>query len=58
MRAGDQLGELGESFNQMTANLERLFSVEKEKERLQTEIEIAREVQNQLYPKNAAPIRG
>jgi sigma-B regulation protein RsbU (phosphoserine phosphatase) len=58
VRAGDQLGELGQSFNQMTGNLERLFAVEKEKERLQAELEIAREVQYQLYPKNAAPIRG
>ena len=58
VRAGDQLGELGQSFNQMTSNLERLFAVEKEKERLQTELEIAREVQDQLYPRNAAPIRG
>ncbi len=58
VRAGDQLGELGQSFNQMTGNLERLFAVEKEKERLQTELEIAREVQYQLYPRNAAPIRG
>lgn len=58
VRSGDQLGELGQSFNQMTGNLERLFAVEKEKERLQTELEIAREVQYQLYPRNAAPIRG
>jgi sigma-B regulation protein RsbU (phosphoserine phosphatase) len=55
VRAGDQLGELAESFNQMTGNLERLLSVEKEKERLQTELEIAREVQTQLYPKEAPP---
>ncbi len=54
----DQLGELAESFNQMTSNLERLVAVEKEKERLQTEIEIAREVQSQLYPKVAPPMRG
>jgi sigma-B regulation protein RsbU (phosphoserine phosphatase) len=54
----DQLGELSESFNQMTGNLERLLVVEKEKERLQTEIEIAREVQGQLYPKEAPPMRG
>ena len=54
----DQLGELSTSFNQMTANLERLFSVEKEKERLQTELEIAREVQSQLFPKEAPPMRG
>lgn len=58
VRAKDQLGELGESFNQMTGNLERLVAVEKEKERLQTEIEIAREVQQQLYPKEAPPIHG
>lgn len=51
----DQLGELTQSFNQMTGNLERLLSVEKEKERLQTELEIAREVQGQLYPKAAPP---
>jgi sigma-B regulation protein RsbU (phosphoserine phosphatase) len=58
VRDHDQLGDLSESFNQMTSNLERLFSVEKEKERLQTELEIAREVQNQLYPKEAPPTRG
>ncbi len=54
----DQLGELALSFNQMTGNLERLLSVEKEKERLETELEIAREVQGQLYPKAAPPICG
>jgi sigma-B regulation protein RsbU (phosphoserine phosphatase) len=47
----DQLAELGQSFNQMTENIERLLVVAKEKERLQSEIEIAREVQNQLYPR-------
>ncbi len=56
--AHDQLGELAGSFNQMTGNLERLLAVEKEKERLQTELEIAREVQEQLYPKDAPPICG
>jgi sigma-B regulation protein RsbU (phosphoserine phosphatase) len=58
VRDSDQLGELGQSFNRMTENLERLLAVEKEKERLQTEIEIAREVQSQLYPKAAPPICG
>jgi phosphoserine phosphatase RsbU/P len=47
----DQLGELSLSFNEMTENMDRLLVVEKERERLQTELEIAREVQNQLYPK-------
>ena len=58
VRDHDQLGELSESFNQMTENLERLLAVEKEKERLQTELEIAREVQAQLYPKSAPPTCG
>ncbi len=51
----DQLGELAASFNQMTGNLERLLVVEKERERLQAEIEIAREVQRQLYPQGDPP---
>jgi phosphoserine phosphatase RsbU/P len=55
VRSTDQLGELSTSFNRMTGNLERLLSVEKEKERLQAELEIAREVQTQLYPKTAVP---
>jgi sigma-B regulation protein RsbU (phosphoserine phosphatase) len=48
----DQLGDLGNSFNQMTENLERLVVVAKEKERLQSEIEIARDVQSQLFPRS------
>ena len=53
VRGKDQLAELGVSFNRMTENLARLLTVAKEKERLQSEIEIAREVQNQLYPREA-----
>ncbi|MGH7248719.1 MAG: PP2C family protein-serine/threonine phosphatase, partial [Pseudomonadota bacterium] len=51
VKGGDQLADLSRSFNRMTENLERLLAVAKEKERLESEIEIAREVQNQLYPK-------
>jgi phosphoserine phosphatase RsbU/P len=58
VRTNDQLGSLAQSFNQMTSNLERLVVVEKERERLQTELEIAREVQGQLYPKKAPPLCG
>ncbi len=58
VHSGDQLGELTTSFNRMTSNLQRLLVVEKEKERMQTEIEIAREVQGQLYPKKAPPLCG
>ena len=53
----DQLAELGTSFNKMTENLERLLAVAKEKERLQAEVEIAREVQEQLYPKVTPALR-
>lgn len=53
----DQLAELTTSFNVMTGNVERLLSVAREKERLQSEIEIAREVQNQLYPKSMPATR-
>ncbi len=53
----DQLGELGSSFNTMTENLERLLVIAKEKERLQAEVEIAREVQEQLYPKALPALR-
>ncbi len=47
----DQLGGLAVSFNQMTGNLQRLLEVEKERTRLHGELAIAREVQNQLYPR-------
>jgi sigma-B regulation protein RsbU (phosphoserine phosphatase) len=57
VHGNDQLAELGTSFNQMTANLERLIVVEKEKERLQSELEIAREVQTQLFPKEPPELR-
>jgi phosphoserine phosphatase RsbU/P len=53
----DQLGELSDSFNDMTENMERLLSIEKERERLQAELEIAREVQNQLYPKRLPDVQ-
>jgi phosphoserine phosphatase RsbU/P len=57
VRGNDQLGELGASFNTMTENLERLIVVAKEKERLQSELEIAREVQFLLFPKNVPGLK-
>jgi sigma-B regulation protein RsbU (phosphoserine phosphatase) len=56
IRGRDQLAELAVSFNQMTESVQRLLVVEKERERLQAELEIAREVQNQLYPKKVPAI--
>jgi sigma-B regulation protein RsbU (phosphoserine phosphatase) len=52
VRGTDQLAALSSSFNSMTENLQRLFAVEKEKERLQSELQIATEVQAQLFPKD------
>jgi sigma-B regulation protein RsbU (phosphoserine phosphatase) len=53
VKGSDQLAELTSSFNTMTENLSRLIVVAKEKERLESELEIAREVQFNLFPKNA-----
>lgn len=51
VKGKDQLAQLGISFNQMTAHLEELIKVAKEKERIDTELEIARGVQAKLFPK-------
>ncbi len=51
LRGENQLTELGRSFNTMTASIERLIEDSRERERLQAELEIAREVQTQLFPK-------
>lgn len=53
VRGNEQIAELSRSFNQMTENVERLLIVAKEKERMQADLEIAREVQSQLFPKRA-----
>jgi sigma-B regulation protein RsbU (phosphoserine phosphatase) len=52
VKGNDQLAELSQSFNTMTETLGRLIVVAKEKERLESELAIAREVQNQLFPKD------
>jgi len=52
VQGNDQLAELTTSFNTMTQNLGRLIVVAQEKERLESELTIAREVQNQLFPKD------
>ena len=54
VREKDQLAALQVSFNSMTDNLERLIAEQKEKERLQSELEIAHEVQAQLFPQSVA----
>ncbi len=50
VRQRDQLGELQVAFNSMTESVEKLIAEQKEKERLQSELAIAQEVQAQLFP--------
>jgi sigma-B regulation protein RsbU (phosphoserine phosphatase) len=57
VRAKDQLAALQTSFNSMTESLQRLIAEQKEKERLQSELEIAQEVQAQLFPRSASTVR-
>lgn len=54
----DQLGELGESFNKMTGSIGDLIEEENKRRRLENEIAIAREVQNQLFPSTLPSVPG
>jgi sigma-B regulation protein RsbU (phosphoserine phosphatase) len=49
--ARDQLTALGASFDSMTASVERLLRESQEKLKLQSELDIAREVQTRLFPR-------
>ena len=51
VRSRDQLGELAGAFNEMSANVESLLHERVERERLEREVEIAAEVQAQLFPR-------
>jgi sigma-B regulation protein RsbU (phosphoserine phosphatase) len=51
-RSRDQLGELALGFNDMSANIETLLAERVEHERLKREVEIAHEVQAQLFPRS------
>ncbi|PIE02936.1 MAG: hypothetical protein CSA81_04295 [Acidobacteria bacterium] len=46
----DQLGAMARSFNAMVANIQNLLEESKEKEKLQEELRIAREIQVSLLP--------
>ncbi|HUY14272.1 MAG TPA: SpoIIE family protein phosphatase, partial [Terriglobia bacterium] len=56
--ARDQLSSLGVAFDSMTAAVERLLEESKEKSRLESELQIAREVQNQLFPQTLPELPG
>ncbi len=58
VRARDQLGELAQSFNSMTASIENLLREQAEKKRLEEELRIAREIQMSLLPQGPLEMRG
>jgi sigma-B regulation protein RsbU (phosphoserine phosphatase) len=51
VHSNDQLAALEGSFNTMAASLDRLLAEQREKERMQNELVIAQEVQEQLFPR-------
>jgi sigma-B regulation protein RsbU (phosphoserine phosphatase) len=54
----DQLGALGESFNEMTSSISELIVEQRERQRLENEVSIAREVQQQLFPRTLPSLPG
>ena len=58
VHARDQLGELAQSFNSMTASIEDLLVQKAQKERLEQELRIARGIQMSLLPQEALNVAG
>ena len=56
VKSSDQLADLAHSFNSMTASIEKLILEQKEKQRLENELAIAQEVQNQLFPRSISEL--
>jgi len=56
VKSNDQLATLANSFNSMTASIEKLILEQKEKQRLENELAIAQEVQAQLFPKEISQL--
>ena len=54
----DQLGELADSFNQMTGSIEGLLQTAAEKKRLEEELRIARQIQMSLLPRGPLDYAG
>jgi serine phosphatase RsbU (regulator of sigma subunit) len=58
MKPHNQLGEMAQSFDRMTESIASLLITVAEKERLQSEIEIAATIQRNLLPKEGPQFRG
>jgi sigma-B regulation protein RsbU (phosphoserine phosphatase) len=58
VKAADQLGDLAQSFNSMTASIDGLMKDAAEKKRLEEELRIAHEIQMSLLPQGALVMPG
>jgi len=58
IRSRDQLGDLAESFNMMARGIQALLREQAEKERLEEELRIARQIQMSLLPQGAISLPG
>ncbi|HUX66181.1 MAG TPA: PP2C family protein-serine/threonine phosphatase [Terriglobales bacterium] len=58
VRTRDQLAALEISFNNMSASIQRLLEEQRQKQRLESELSIAHEVQTQLFPRIPPVVAG
>jgi sigma-B regulation protein RsbU (phosphoserine phosphatase) len=58
VRGHTQLTELARSFNSMTGSIERLVEDSRERQKLESELAIANEMQRQLFPKRRPQLSG
>jgi len=58
VQSHDQLASLESSFNSMTESLKKLIAEQKEKQRIESELFIAKEVQDLLFPRDVADLDG
>jgi len=58
VQSRDQLGDLAESFNVMAASMQGLLMEQAEKQRLEEELRIARQIQMSLLPQGAVTLPG
>ena len=56
MRSNDELGDLVDSFNEMSLKMEQLYLERSNSERIQHELEIAHNVQQALFPVSATAV--
>ena len=58
VRQKDQLGVLADSFNAMTGSISELIEEQRQRQRLENELTIAHEVQEQLFPRELPSMPG